>query len=122
VAFGDLARFQHQVEFLASAATIQAKADGTACYRERIANNYFNSLSRAPSAEAKKAIAAAMDETKAGLAKARLTYTIQFPGKIARRTVQAVLKHLKGEELPKEILIDTALYRKADAEKDPTLK
>jgi len=47
---------------------------------------------------------------------------IQFPDKIGRMTVQAILRHLRGEELPKEILIDTALYRKADADRDPSLK
>ncbi|MGB2820820.1 MAG: substrate-binding domain-containing protein, partial [Phycisphaerae bacterium] len=47
---------------------------------------------------------------------------IQFPDRIGRRTVQAVLDHLAGRELPAEILIPTALYRKADAEKDPSLK
>ncbi len=47
---------------------------------------------------------------------------IQFPDRIGRRTVRAVLDHLAGRELPKEILIPTALYRRADAEKDPSLK
>jgi hypothetical protein len=31
------------------------------------------------------------------------------------------VKHFAGEPLPNEILIPTALYRKADAEKDPKL-
>jgi len=47
---------------------------------------------------------------------------IQFPDEIARKTVEVIVKHFKGEEAPKEILIPTALYRKADALKDPTLK
>jgi len=47
---------------------------------------------------------------------------IQFPDRIGRRTVRAILDHLAGRELPKEILIPTALYRRADAEKDPSLK
>ena len=47
---------------------------------------------------------------------------IQFPDKIGRQTVQAILKHLNGEIVPKEILIDTALYRQADGQKDPALK
>ena len=47
---------------------------------------------------------------------------VQFPEKIGAKTVEAIVKHFEGEELPKEILIPTALYRKADGEKDPTLK
>jgi ribose transport system substrate-binding protein len=47
---------------------------------------------------------------------------VQFPEKIGVETVKAIMKHLEGEEVPKEILIPTELYRKADGEKDPTLK
>jgi ribose transport system substrate-binding protein len=46
---------------------------------------------------------------------------IQFPDRIGRETVNAIVKHFAGEDLPPEILIPTALYRKADAEKDPEL-
>jgi ribose transport system substrate-binding protein len=47
---------------------------------------------------------------------------IQFPDKIGRMTVQAIMKHFRGEPLEKEILIDTALYRREDAMKDPSVK
>jgi len=47
---------------------------------------------------------------------------IQFPDQIGAKTVEAIVKHFKGEDLPKEILIPTALYRKADGMKDPELK
>ncbi len=47
---------------------------------------------------------------------------VQFPDRIGVQTMQSILKHFEGEELPKEILIPTALYRKADGEKDPSLK
>lgn len=47
---------------------------------------------------------------------------IQFPDKIGVETVRAFFKYLDGEEVPKELLIPTALYRKADAAKDPSLK
>ncbi len=47
---------------------------------------------------------------------------IQFPDRIGRETVKAIVKHFAGEDVPPEILIPTALYRKADAEKDPELK
>lgn len=46
---------------------------------------------------------------------------IQFPDQIGRKTVEAIIKHFAGEPLPSEILIPTALYTKADAEKDPKL-
>ena len=47
---------------------------------------------------------------------------IQFPDRIGRETVKAIMKHFAGEDLPSEILIPAELYRKADAEKDPELK
>jgi len=47
---------------------------------------------------------------------------IQFPEEIGRKTVQAIMRHFNGEELDPQILIRTVLYRKADAEKDPTVK
>lgn len=47
---------------------------------------------------------------------------IQFPDRIGRQTVQAIVKYMAGDDVPRQILIPTALYRKADAEKDQTLK
>lgn len=47
---------------------------------------------------------------------------IQFPDQIGRKTAQAIIKHFRGEAIDPEILIPTALYRKADAENDPELK
>jgi ribose transport system substrate-binding protein len=47
---------------------------------------------------------------------------IQFPERIGRTTAQTILKHFEGEPVEKEILIPSALYRKADADKDPELK
>jgi ribose transport system substrate-binding protein len=47
---------------------------------------------------------------------------IQFPEMIGARTVQGIVKYLAGEDVPAQVLIPTALYRKADAEKDPKLK
>jgi hypothetical protein len=37
------------------------------------------------------------------------------------RMVDAILRHSKGETLPAQMLIPTRLYRKSDAQKDPTL-
>jgi ribose transport system substrate-binding protein len=47
---------------------------------------------------------------------------IQFPDKMGVQIVDAILRHSKGETVPPQILIPTSLYRKADAEKDPSLK
>jgi ribose transport system substrate-binding protein len=47
---------------------------------------------------------------------------VQFPDEIGRKTVEAIVKHFAGESVPTEILIPTALYRQADAAKDPKLK
>jgi len=47
---------------------------------------------------------------------------IQFPEKIGRTTAQTILQHFDGERVESEILIPTALYRRADAEKDSELK
>ena len=46
---------------------------------------------------------------------------IQFPDKIAQITVESIQKFRNGEKIPKEILIPTGLYRKADGLKDPEL-
>jgi ribose transport system substrate-binding protein len=47
---------------------------------------------------------------------------IQFPDKIGQLTAQTIVKYFDGETVPKEQLIPTKLYRKADAENDPELK
>jgi ribose transport system substrate-binding protein len=47
---------------------------------------------------------------------------IQYPDRIGRETVKAILAHFAGKRPPPEVLIPTSLYRKADAEKDPELK
>ena len=47
---------------------------------------------------------------------------IQFPDKMGVQIVDAIIRHSKGETLPPQMLIPTKLYRKADAEKDPSLK
>jgi len=47
---------------------------------------------------------------------------IQHPDQIGRQTAQTILKFFAGEEVPKEQLIPTALYRQKDAENDPELK
>jgi ribose transport system substrate-binding protein len=47
---------------------------------------------------------------------------IQFPDRIGRVTVEQILKHFNGDEVPAEILIPSELYYKEDADRDPGLK
>ena len=47
---------------------------------------------------------------------------IQFPEKMGTQIVDALIRYSKGETLPAQMLIPTSLYRKADAEKDSSLK
>jgi ribose transport system substrate-binding protein len=47
---------------------------------------------------------------------------IQFPDKMGKQVVDAIVRHSKGEELPPQMLIPTSLYRIADAEQDPGLR
>lgn len=46
---------------------------------------------------------------------------IQFPDRIGRETVRAILRYFAGEDLPPQILVPSALYRRADAEKDASV-
>jgi ribose transport system substrate-binding protein len=47
---------------------------------------------------------------------------VQFPDQIGSETFKVIQAHFAGESLAKEKLIDTVLYRRADAEKDPELR
>ena len=47
---------------------------------------------------------------------------IQFPDQIGRMTAQTIVKYFDGEEVPKEQLIPTKLYRQEDAQNDPELQ
>jgi ribose transport system substrate-binding protein len=47
---------------------------------------------------------------------------IQFPDRIGRETARAIVRYFEGEQMPPEILIETKLYRKADADQDPALR
>jgi ribose transport system substrate-binding protein len=47
---------------------------------------------------------------------------IQYPDRIGRETAQIIARYFEGEEVPREVLIRTGLYRQADAQKDPSLK
>lgn len=47
---------------------------------------------------------------------------VQFPDRMGIEVVQAIVKYYRGDDVPAENLIPTSLYRKADAEKDNTLR
>ena len=47
---------------------------------------------------------------------------IQFPDKIGKKVVDVIFQYLDGNEVAKESLIPTALYRQADAAKDTSLR
>lgn len=47
---------------------------------------------------------------------------IQFPDKMGIEVVRAFIQHLKGQDVPPQMLIPTELYRKVDGEKDSSLK
>ena len=47
---------------------------------------------------------------------------IQYPDLIGKMTMQTILKYFDGEKVEEKQLIPTKLYRKADGEKDPSLK
>ena len=46
---------------------------------------------------------------------------IQFPDRIGQQTVLSIVDYLSGNEVPADQPIDSALYRKGDADKDPEL-
>lgn len=47
---------------------------------------------------------------------------VQFPDRIGRETVRAIVRYFDGERVPAQVLIPTELYRQADALKDPELR
>lgn len=47
---------------------------------------------------------------------------VQFPDLMGVEVVKAIVAHSKGKDVPRENLIPTKLYRKADADQDPSLK
>lgn len=47
---------------------------------------------------------------------------VQHLDEIGRKTAELIVQFMKGEQIAPEFLIATTLYRREDAEKDPTLK
>ena len=47
---------------------------------------------------------------------------VQFPDRIGAGAIDAVVAYLNGDDVPPQTRIPTALYTKADADKDTSLK
>lgn len=47
---------------------------------------------------------------------------IQFPDRIGQATIEMIIKHFNGEDVPAEVLIPSELYYQDDAKKDAALK
>ena len=64
----------------------------------------------------------AQTEAREAIKKGTLYATIvQYPERIGRTTADAIHKQLIGKEVEPEILIPVSIYRKSDADADPTL-
>lgn len=46
---------------------------------------------------------------------------VQFPDRIGKKTIEMMIKHFEGEDVPEEVLIPSELYYQQDAESDPSL-
>ena len=46
---------------------------------------------------------------------------VQFPDQMGRLTIEMIVKHFHGDDVPDEKLIPSELYYKADADRDPAL-
>ena len=65
----------------------------------------------------------AQAEAREAIKKGTLYATIvQFPERIGRTTADAIHNHLIGKPVEPEILIPVSIYRKSDADADPTLE
>jgi ribose transport system substrate-binding protein len=47
---------------------------------------------------------------------------VQYPDRIGRETARVIARYFEGEKVPRQILIPTGLYRRADALKDAEVK
>ena len=47
---------------------------------------------------------------------------VQYPEKIGQETIRAIARYMAAETVEPEILIPCSVYRKADADADPTLQ
>jgi len=65
----------------------------------------------------------AQPEARQAVKEGKLYATVvQYPEKIGRQAIAAVVRYMAGEEVAPEDLIPCTIYRKADADNDPTLK
>ena len=62
-------------------------------------------------------------EARKAVKEGKLYATVmQFPDQIAASTIDAVAAYMAGETVPKQKLIDPAIYRKAEADADADLR
>jgi ribose transport system substrate-binding protein len=47
---------------------------------------------------------------------------VQYSERIGKTVIEQVAKHLAGEKVEPQVLMETGVYRKADADKDPALR
>ncbi|MFG0295697.1 MAG: substrate-binding domain-containing protein [Maioricimonas sp. JB045] len=47
---------------------------------------------------------------------------VQFPDRIGKATIEQIVRHFDGDEVPEEILIPSELYYQEDAKNDPELQ
>ena len=107
--FPDVASLRHQAEFLTSGATVTRQGDGRWAYREILLNGYLKALKRAPTDERKVALEAAMRKARTALGSARLTYTIEFPGKV----LKANADRIDGNQAAWDLRVDKLFHAPA---------
>ena len=98
--------------------------DGIFCINDPTALGAIAALEKAGRADKVKVIGFdGQPEAKQAIKQGKIyADAIQFPDKIGALTVQTIAKYMAGEKVEPQQLIPTGLYRKADAEKDSTLK
>lgn len=47
---------------------------------------------------------------------------IQFPDRMAEKTVEMIMAHFDGQQVPAKVLIPTEIYRQSDAQSDATIE
>ena len=113
------------ISFQVSQNVLQAHADLNAFFaiNDPTGLGVATALEKAGKADRIKIIAFdAQPIGRRGVKEGRLYATIvQYPEQIGRKVVDAVARYMAAEEVEKEILIPCTVYRKKDADKDPTL-
>lgn len=98
--------------------------DAFFCINDPSAMGAINAVEKAGKTDQVKIVGFdAQPEARRAVKDGRLYATIvQYPRKIGSTVADAVHRHLVGKKVEPEILIPVTIYRKAEAEADPTLK